>query len=139
MTHIFRLTAFIMVVLTLVSCKGKASGGNEELRAGLPDTTIVALYMLGVNGNYEAYTQAMQSCDSTTVAYRQQIMLALKHRNDCVKKQKNGVTSVKVEHIELHDSDHMANAFLSVSYGDGTKEEVIFPLVRDNNGRWRIQ
>ena len=37
----------------------------------------------------------------------------------------------------MHDSGRMANVFRNVTYGDGSEEEIIFPLVYDGQ-HWRI-
>lgn len=142
MKRFSRLTLMVPLALSVAmvaSCGAKQSDTETDAqRAGLYDSTIVNYYMMGVEGQYGRYVASMQSCDGTTPAYKQQVELALKHRNDCVMKQKKGVKRVGVVRVEMHSGNTMANAFLDVQFNDSSREEILFPLVLDN-GHWRMQ
>lgn len=125
------------LALALASChsgKGNPTGHPSDVA----DTTVIHLYMLAPTGHYAEHVAAMQSCDGTTQAYKDQVMLALKQHQDYIRKEKKGVKQAAVERIECNAQGTMANAFLNVAYNDGTQEEVMFPIVRDSIG-WRIQ
>lgn len=129
------LASFVLLFISCGSNKGGNTGNNAP---SLPDTTITNLYRLGTDGNYAAYVSRMASCIGTTEAYREQIILAVKHRNDCVSRERQGVKSVSVARTESHNNGEMVNAFLNVDYGDGSHEETIFPLVCVD-GQWMMQ
>lgn len=141
MKHIARTASFTLMllsILTLNSCqsgKGNTAAGHAS---GIADSTVIHLYMLAPTGHYAEHVAAMQSCDGTTQAYKDQTMLALKQHQDYIRKEKKGVKQATVERIECNTQGTMANAFLNVTYNDGSQEEVMFPIVRDSIG-WRIQ
>lgn len=132
------LTAAVSLLLAFIACHSTPSDGTATSIPEISDTTIVRLYRLGADGHYTEYVAQMASCNGTTDAYRNQIILALKHRNDCVHREKGGVADVTVQRIEFHDNGRMANAFLRVSYNDHTHEELLFPLVC-MDGTWMMQ
>ena len=80
----------------------------------------------------------MASCDKATPAYRAHIEKMLRHHTALVQREKGGVSRVEVLRTELHSGDSLAHVYLSVTYNDSTREEVLFPLVHDGQ-RWRIQ
>ena len=127
-----------LFIAALLSCHSKPNGNETEKRLNLEDSTIVNLYMLAPTGHYEQHVAAMLSADGTTNAYKDQIILALKQHQDYIKKEKQGVRNAKVERIEANAQGNMANAFLNVSFGDGSQEEVMVPLVFDGKA-WRLQ
>ena len=135
--HIILSTLLLIPILAVVSCHS-GKGEPAAHASDVADTTVVRLYMLAPQGHYAEHVAAMQSCDGTTQAYKDQVMLALKQHQDYIRKEKKGVKQATVERIECNAQGNMANAFLNVTYNDGSQEEVLFPIVRDNLG-WRIQ
>lgn len=94
--------------------------------------------MLRINGQYKDYIKAMQSCDGTPPAYKQQMETLLRHHHHTILKDKKGISSVRVARKELYDSLRMANVFLEVTYNDSSREEILFPLVLIGD-IWRIR
>lgn len=131
------LPLLLVAALALASCRS-GQGRPAARPSDVADTTVTRLYMLAPTGHYAEHVAAMQSCDGTTQAYRDQTMLALKQHQDYIRREKKGVKQATVERIECNAQGTMANAFLNVTYNDGSQEEVLFPIVRDSTG-WRIQ
>lgn len=132
------LLPILFSFIALTSCHSGKGDSAADCKSDVADTTVVHLYMLAPTGHYAEHVAAMQSCDGTTQAYKDQIMLALKQHQDYILKEKKGVKQATVERIECNAQGTMANAFLNVTYNDGSQEEVLFPIVHDNQG-WRIQ
>ena len=124
------LFAFFACLL-FASCGNRSNTSIED--NGPKEEEILSLYKLYTSGNYNAYVDAMQSCDDKPETYRQEMKDALKQHEE-----HKGVKHVKLERTEVHDKGNMSNAFLNVSYGDGSTEEIMIQLVRNKN-RWRIR
>lgn len=135
--HTVLHSLLLIHILALTSCQSD-KGRSADHASDVADTTVTHLYMLAPTGHYAEHVAAMQSCDGTTQAYRDQVMLALKQHHDYIRREKKGVKQATVERIECNAQGTMANAFLNVTYNDGSQEEVLFPIVRDSTG-WRIQ
>lgn len=128
------LTALCMALFTACNQSAETTDNDDVL----PDSIAINYYMLRANGQYNDYIAAMQSCDGTTPAYKQQMITLLRHHNKTILKDKKGVAYVHVARKELHDSLRMANVFLEVTYNDSSREEILFPLVRTDD-TWRIR
>ena len=122
--------------LLLLSCGNKSNTSIEN--NGPKEEEILSLYKLYTSGNYNAYVDAMQSCDDKPETYRQEMKDALKQHARYIDEEHKGVKHVKLERTEVQDKGNMSNAFLNVSYGDGSTEEIMIQLVR-NKDRWRIR
>lgn len=125
----------VCLSMALVGCSHKSS---DEKDGELTETEALRLYELAARGNFSGSVNAMESCDSTTDAYREQMELRLKHHYTQILKERGGYESASVTHIDLYADGRMANVFLQVTYADSTWEEVLFPLVFDGE-HWRIQ
>lgn len=131
-----RIFLVLLTVAVFTACGGD-KGSSAPDRTALTDTLAVHYYMLGAQGHYAEYVDAMLSCDSTTADYKSRMALALKHHYASIARDRQGVKRATVLRTEMHDSGRMANVFLNVTYGDGSDEEIIFPLVYDGQ-HWRI-
>lgn len=129
----------LLFLLCLLAGSCHTDNHNETDTQGLPPDTLAPYYYnLRAKGHFEAYVNAMLSCDSTTPAYKQQMVRLLRHHQLEVNKEKQGVNRVELLRTEMHNHNRMAHAFLKVTYNDSTHEEVMFPLVFDGK-QWRIQ
>lgn len=90
------------------------------------------------NGLFDDYVKAMHSCDGTTDAYKKRIIVMLRQHQKQINDEKQGVSNVQVLRTELHNNGRMANVFLNVNYKDGSKEEVMLPMIFDGK-QWRMQ
>lgn len=127
------------VFFLLFSCHNAKNGNEQGDGADTPpDSMAVYYYNMRSTGQFEAYIEAMQSCDHTTPAYKEGIVRMLRHHQAQINKEKKGVKSVTALRTELHNHGKMANVFLAITYKDDSHEEIIFPLVLDGR-TWRIQ
>ncbi len=62
----------------------------------------------------------------------------LRQHQKQINDEKQGVSNVQVLRTELHNNGRMANVFLNVNYKDGSKEEVMLPMIFDGK-QWRMQ
>ncbi len=138
MKHTFSLALLTLLVLLLTGCKKGGDTAGKTADDASADSAAVTFYQMRANGRYEEYIDAMESCDKMPSDYKQRTLTMLRHHDRYIKEEKNGVKEVKALRSETHDNGRMANVFLKVTYGDGSAEEVLFPVVYDGK-RWRVQ
>lgn len=142
MKHLLHIVCVGMASLSLsVSCSRSTTnkGEGQSIDTTLVADSAVAFYHLQSQGKFADYTSKMHSCIGMSSDYVERIVLMLKQHQTYVQKNKQGVKCV--EFIRLtspRNAKNMVNVFLKVSYNDNSQEEVMFPMVYDNN-RWWIQ
>lgn len=127
------LVLLLSYLLTACSPGGKGEG----LQPPTADE-VMAYYELYRSGNYADYVKAMQSCDDKPADFCKQMADALKHHAARIKAEKGGAVSAEFLRTEMHAEHSAADAYLSVTYGDSTKEEIILPLVFWQD-KWRLK
>ena len=127
------LVLLLSYLLTACSPGGKGEG----LQPPTADE-VMAYYELYRSGNYADYVKAMQSCDDKPADFCKQMADALKQHATRIKAEKGGAVSAEFLRTELHAEHSAADAYLSVTYGDSTKEEIILPLVFWQD-QWRLK
>ncbi len=139
--HLNRTKSQLLVVAALsllCSCgKGEktAAADNAELSA---DSMAVVCYTLQAQGHFSEYVNTMQSAKDMPDDYKQRTVDMLRQHQAYINKEKQGVKSVTALRSELHNGGKMANVFLSVTYNDNSREEILFPMVHDGK-QWRPQ
>lgn len=120
-------------------CNKAKTASEKDTRRESPDSAAVYYYRLAADGNFAEYVAAMHSCDNTTPEYRQRMETYLRDYHSSLKEEKGGgAAAVCVTGSQLSKDGKFARVFLSVSYKDGSTEEVLFPMVFAD-GKWRIQ
>ena len=135
MHHIRSPLLVLLISFLLAAC---SSGGKGD---GLQPPTakeVMEYYELYRSGNYAEYVKAMQSCDDKPADFCKQMADALKQHAARIKAEKGGAVSAEFLRTELHAEHSAADAYLSVTYGDSTKEEIVLPLVFWQD-KWRLK
>lgn len=127
-----------LLTLLLSACQGKQGAPLSEGNDPHADSAAVQYYLLRVQGRFNEYVQAMHSCQESTPEYRKRIVDMLRQHQVQIDKDKKGVRQVKALRTEKNSQGDVADVYLSVTYNDGSHEEIIFPLVR-KGGTWKIQ
>ena len=127
------LVLLLSYLLTACSPGGKGEG----LQPPTADE-VIAYYELYRSGNYADYVKAMQSCDDKPADFCKQMADALKQHAARIKAEKGGAVSAEFLRTEMHAEHSAADAYLSVTYGDSTKEEIFLPLVFWQD-KWRLK
>ena len=125
----------LLLSFLLAACS--PGGKGEGLQPPTADE-VMAYYELYRSGNYAEYVKAMQSCDDKPADFCKQMADALKQHATRIKAEKGGAVSAEFLRTELHAEHSAADAYLSVTYGDSTKEEIILPLVFWQD-QWRLK
>ena len=125
----------LLLSFLLAACS--PGGKGEGLQPPTADE-VMAYYELYRCGNYSDYVKAMQSCDDKPADFCKQMADALKQHAARIKAEKGGAVSAEFLRTEMHAEHSAADAYLSVTYGDSTKEEIILPLVFWQD-QWRLK
>ena len=125
----------LLLSFLLAACS--PGGKGEGLQPPTADE-VMAYYELNRSGNYADYVKAMQSCDDKPADFCKQMADALKQHAARIKAEKGGAVGAEFLRTELHAEHSAADAYLSVTYGDSTKEEIFLPLVFWQD-KWRLK
>lgn len=90
-------------------------------------------YQQLVQGNYEQYVSGMINGDSLPADYREQLVANAKmfmaHQKDLHK----GISNITVQNCVNDNTTPAAQAFLLLTYADSTSEEIVVPMVKQND------
>lgn len=119
----------------LASCSKGESIEKIQERAG---KTAEAYYQLLLDGKYADFVSGMDGGDSLPSSYREQMIanaaMFVKLQND----EHKGISAIEYSHCDADTARHLAQAFLTLSFADGTKEVVSVPMV-SRNGVWYMK
>ncbi len=109
-----------------MACSGKPSGPDA---AQLAANAAKTYYEQLLKGDYGSFVDGRYQPTSMPESYRQQLIANAKMFVGQEEKEHKGIKSVSVADGRADTAKHVANAFLTFSYGDGTKEQVVVPMV----------
>lgn len=135
--RVTRLLSALAVVVMLWGCGGAKQDNSPEFQASLAARqSYEALY---VEGNAEAFLMRRLQYNEMPEEFRQQLVEVYSSHRRQVERQHQGVQAVDVVRAEEDTTLNCMQVFLSLTYGDGRREEVMVPMVLDAEGRWRMQ
>ena len=122
----------LCIVFAIASIMVIACGKNDA-----PDFAAAEAardyYQQLVQGNYEQYVSGMINGDSLPADYREQLVANAKmfiaHQNDLHK----GISTITVQNCVNDNTTSTAQAFLLLNYADSTSEEIVVPMVKQND------
>lgn len=122
----------IATVFLLASC-GNIEVRNEEIALEAAKN----YYTLLLQGNYKTYIDGTLHGDSIDEDYRKQLLQNAEMFIETQQQEHQGIDSIEAiratcDTITLQDGSTIctANAFLGISYGDKTKEEIVVPMIK---------
>lgn len=118
-----------------------ACGGSNE--DGFKDARIAAAAAKGyyeqlIAGDYAAFVDGRYQPNALPEAYRQQLIDNARMYADQQQKDRKGLKAVAVANAKADTARNVANAFLTLTFGDSTREEVVVPMVR-KDGVWYMR
>ena len=118
---------FILFFLVLIAaCSGKPSGPDD---ASLAVQAAKVYYDQLLKGDYESFVKGRYQPTAMPESLHRQLVANAKMFVAQQEKEHRGIKSVAVSEGRADTTHHVANAFLTFSYGDGTKEQVVVPMV----------
>ncbi len=121
-----RKLLFFLFFPLLAACSGKPSGPDA---AQLAANAAKTYYEQLLKGDYGSFVDGRYQPTELPESYRQQLIANAKMFVGQEQKEHKGIKSVAVAYGRADTAKHVANAFLTFTYGDGTKEQVVVPMV----------
>lgn len=121
-----RKLLFFLFFPLLAACSGKPSGPDA---AQLAANAAKTYYEQLLKGDYGSFVDGRYQPTELPESYRQQLIANAKMFVGQEEKEHKGIKNVAVADGRADTARHVANAFLTFTYGDGTKEQVVVPMV----------
>lgn len=121
-----RKLLFFLFFPLLAACSGKPSGPDA---AQLAANAAKTYYEQLLKGDYGSFVDGRYQPTELPESYRQQLIANAKMFVGQEQKEHKGIKSIAVADGRADTAKHVANAFLTFTYGDGTKEQVVVPMV----------
>ena len=121
-----RQLLFFLFLPLIIACSSQPS---EPDAAQLAANAAKAYYEQLLKGDYGSFVDGRYQPTELPESYRQQLIANAKMFVGQEEKEHKGIKSVSVADGRADTAKHVANAFLTFSYGDGTKEQVVVPMV----------
>lgn len=128
-----RILIFVFGTVLLASCK------KEEVKP--EDIALQAAkiyYDQLLAGDYDSFVDGTLKGDSVPPAYRQQLVLNMQMFMERQKTEHKGIASIKPVRAVADTASHTAESFLSITYVDSTREEIVVPMV-ERKGVWYMR
>ncbi len=117
---------FFLLFPLLAACSGKPSGPDAAAKAA---QAAKVYYDQLLKGDYGSFVDGRYQPTQMPESLRQQLIANAKMFLAQQEKDHKGIKTVSVTDARADTVHHVANAFLTFSYGDGTKEQVVVPMV----------
>lgn len=129
---------WLAAISLTTACTGGAKEDNTpEFQASLAaKQSYEALY---VEGRPEAFLYNRVHYGEMPDDFRQQLLEGYRSHLRQVERTHQGVKTVDVIRAQMDTTLSCMQVFLSLTYGDGRREEVVVPMVSDTEGRWHLQ
>ena len=119
--------------LGLSSCKKEAP--DPSYFAGI---AAKGYYDLLLEGKYQEYVDGFNMPNKIPDGYRSQLVLNAQMFVEQQNEVHQGMKKVVVLSAKADTVHHVADVFLSVTYGDSTKEQIVVPMVKVKE-RWKMR
>ena len=123
-----KILTLIVALLALAACKQEGPDPAEV--AGQAARTY---YEYLVKGNCEAYVDGFYQPDSLPASYRSQLIDAARMLVAQQQDERQGMKAVAVASAQADTVKRAAQVLLTMTYGDGSEEQIAVPLVYVNH------
>lgn len=121
-----KLLFFIIVVMGMGLSSCKREGPDPGYFAGI---AAKGYYDFLLEGKYQEFVNGYQTPNRLPKSYHEQLVtnaqMFVEQQND----EHKGMKKVEVISAKADTVHHVADVFLSVVYGDSTKEQIVVPMV----------
>lgn len=128
-----KLVFFLCCALLAVACR------EEEVKPeDIALQAAKAYYDQLLAGDYDSFVEGTLKGDSVPPAYRSQLVMNMQMFMERQKAEHKGIVAVKALRAVADTAAHTAESFLSVTYADSVREEIVVPMV-ERNGIWYMR
>ena len=127
--------AGLTLMMLCMACSGDPKPlTDEEAASQQAQQCYEALY-----GNQaEAFLKGRVNVDQMPEGFRQELLETYRHHARQVEQAHQGVRSVEIVRAQADSTLQLMQVFLALSYGDGTKEQIVVPMVKSGE-EWRMK
>lgn len=129
------LPFYLFPLLLFFGCSSKPSGPTA---AEVAAHAAKVYYEQLLQGDYGSFVDGRYQPNNIPESYRQQLITNAKMFVGQQEKEHKGIKGVAVSDGRADTTKHVANAFLTLTYGDSTKEEIVVPMV-ESGGVWYMR
>lgn len=128
-----KILFFLLSVMSLFSCKEKTP--DPGYYAGI---AAKGYYDMLLEGRYDEFVEGQNMPHRIPEEYRQQLVLNAKMFVEQQKNEHRGMKAFQVLDAKADTAHHIADVYLSVTYGDSTKEQIVVPMVEVEK-KWKMR
>lgn len=128
-----KILFFLLSVMSLFSCKEKAP--DPGYYAGI---AAKGYYDMLLEGRYDEFVDGQNMPHRIPEGYRQQLVLNAKMFVEQQKNEHRGMKAFQILVAKADTAHHIADVYLSVTYGDSTKEQIVVPMVEVEK-KWKMR
>lgn len=120
---------------SLVGCRPTAASVDPNAVA-VRAAKVYYGYLLA--GNYAAYVDGFYRPDSIPASYREQLIVSAKQYVGQMRSDHKGLVAIDTAGARTDTVKKVGEAFLVLTFGDKTKEEIVVPMVL-HGGNWMLR
>ena len=128
-----KILFFLLSVMSLFSCKEKTP--DPGYYAGI---AAKGYYDMLLEGRYDEFVEGQNMPHRIPEGYRQQLVLNAKMFVEQQKNEHRGMKAFQILDAKADTVHHLADVYLSVTYGDSTKEQIVVPMVEAEK-KWKMR
>lgn len=128
-----KILFFLLSVMLLFSCKEKTP--DPGYYAGI---AAKGYYDMLLEGRYDEFVEGQNMPHRIPEGYRQQLVLNAKMFVEQQKNEHRGMKAFQILDAKADTAYHIADVYLSVTYGDSTKEQIVVPMVEVEK-KWKMR
>lgn len=128
-----KILFFLLSVMSLFSCKEKPP--DPGYYAGI---AAKGYYDMLLEGRYDEFVDGQNMPHRIPEGYRQQLVLNAKMFVEQQKNEHRGMKAFQILDAKADTAHHLADVYLSVTYGDSTKEQIVVPMVEVEK-KWKMR
>lgn len=117
----------LLAVLCCTACSRKKPGIDHGAVAA---QAARRYYRQLLAGKYENFYKGLNMTDSVPESFHRQMLTNLEQYRQRQDTLHGGVKAVRIHGAQFSGKDSTASAYLVFSYGDGSEEQIVVPMVK---------
>ena len=137
-TKNIRRAALALLLSSLItSCANSPS--TEDTAQAEAMAVAQACYDRLLEGDYEGFLAFRNDIDKFEEDMRSELADAYKMYMSMEEQLHKGVKKFTATRAEMDTTMHVMDVFMMLDYGDGTQEEIVVPMIANEEGQWRMK
>ena len=101
--------------------------------------TVLESYEGLLQGDYETFLNNRAGMDIIPDSYREQLLVSYKQFIAQQRKAHQDIVELQPMRTELDSIQHLMLVYLQVIYADSAKEEIVVPMIENDEGMWMMK